>query len=267
MALHDPGAIQPIPRVRASEPPEHAQANLFQAPPGPTRPARGHQIAPAQPGTIEPRPITIELEDAHAREALLEAEARLEQLRALLHRMLQLAINATRVAMDPTLRRTLHQEARGLARQLLEMSLRVRLAETRLLFASLVHLDIGTRMKAEIGPPPPPVAQLDFSIPSIPFLGLQNMDLLSSSAALGAAQVIKQAMDAVTDLQRELNQARKLLALDTVELPKEEPASPVEKAKAWSRLVLRDLELQPEIVARVQANVEPGQLMGLLGND
>jgi len=237
-----------------------ASDSLESSEPVETRPLSGPFAgAPAAGGSV------VVLSADEAPQQFHQAETHLQSARTILEQVRSLALQATQVNLGAADRGALSREAHALIEQIIEISSFVNIAQAPS-SQSTIQIEVGSSPGPVGGGPESPRSSFNLSTRRVPVVALRSLDLSSQTSAVAALQILRQAIEALTEIQLTLNQARAdLQALDEDDLASLSEGVSVERARALARRVVENLALKPEIFTGSQANVEGTQVLELMG--
>ena len=265
MELGDYGAIEASRKTGLSETLRGSSQETLRAPDSPepleTRPLSGPFAgAPAAGGSA------VVLSADGAPQQFHQAEAHIQSARTILEQVRSLALQATQVNLGAADRVALSRQAHALIEQIIEISSFVNIAQAPSSQPATTRIEVGSSPGPVAGGGESPRSSFNLPTRRLPVIALRSLDLSSQTSAVAALQILRQAIEALTEVQLTLNQARAdLQALDESDLASLSEGVSVERARALARRVVENLALKPEIFTGSQANVEGTQVLELMG--
>jgi hypothetical protein len=234
----------------------------------PLRPTRvsGRRSANESEGNqVVARENVVILPAAQVSSLFHEAEVNLAKIREKLERLRELALQATSVNLKPAEREAIVQEAHALVETIIQASISLRITDRPLLQPSELWVDVEAPAMPGLEITPPAQISFYFSPQRLPIVFLRNLSFRVQTSAIAALQILRQAIEDITNVEVELNQARaELQALTSDDRQSGFGASLSERAEALAQNVIEDLALQARFVAGAQANIKARQVLELL---
>jgi len=257
-------AVETLLHAAPAEQPDSATRAI----PKPLRLTRfpGRRAAGEPDGTqVVARENVVILPAAQVSSLFYEAEINLAKIRAKLERLRELALQATNVNLKPAEREAIVREAHALVEAIIQASISLRITDRPLLQPSELWVDVEAPAMPGLEITPPAQISFYFSPQRLPIVFLRNLSFQVQTSAIAALQILRQAIEDVTNVEVELNQARaELQALSSEDRSSGPEASLSERAAALAQNVIEDLALQARFVAGAQANIKPRKVLEVL---